>query len=82
MRKELSSIDKSLVNGDVSLLMLYKGSTLFKYNMDIKIEEIDTIKEINPKVEDKIITSTIPYLYLSKYTKFYETLSIYESDLT
>jgi hypothetical protein len=80
MRKELSSIDKSLVNGDVSLLMLYKGSTLFKYNMDIKIEEIDTIKEINPKVEDKIITSTIPYLYLSKYTKFYETLSIYESD--
>lgn len=80
MKKELSSIDDSLVNGDVSLLMLYKRKALFKYYMDVKIEEIDTIKEINPKVGDKIITSTIPYLYLSKYIKLYETLSIYESN--
>ena len=80
IKKELSSIDDSLINGNISILMLYKRNALVKYNLDKSIEEIDTIKEINAKAEDIIISNTIPYLYLSKYISVYEILSVYESD--
>jgi hypothetical protein len=80
IKKELSKIDGSLANGGISTLMLYKRGRLIKYNMGMRIVEFDTIKDINTSVGNKIITNIVPYIYIRKYIKTYEILSIYSTD--
>jgi hypothetical protein len=80
IRKELSNIDESLYRGDVLTLMLFNRKALLKYEVNEKIEEIESFKEINIKEGNIIVSNIIPYLYLARYVKEHEILSIYETD--